>query len=170
MTLNVNRNRIISGRRNESMIVAILQRYTDCIYRNIYLPTVMTKKSVTEIDILFYFRDTIFVIETKNIIGYEGRIDQPNWILKSNSGEYKTYNPISQNKLHTRVLKNRFFERFHYFPKVISLVVVPDGVVYEDDMKNEIMTMEELRDTMQSYSKPAVSHLKYQFISLMEET
>lgn len=169
MSKNINKNRLLSGERNENEIVTILQRYTDCIYKNIYLPTIFTKRGITEVDILFYFKNTIFVIETKNIIELEGKIDNYNWIMKSKSGEYKNYNPIVQNKLHVRVFKNRFFERFGYFPKVISFVVVPDGVVYEDTIKNEVITMQELNDILQCYHNNTYSHLKYQFISFMEE-
>lgn len=169
MSEDVNMNRRISGRRNENRIISAIRMFTDCVYHNIYLPTSLVKKSTTEIDIVFFLFGTIFIIETKNILALEGALDKQNWLISSRSGHYKAYNPIAQNKMHTRVFKNRFFERFGYFPNVISMVVVPDGVLYEDDMVNEIMTLTEFTDVLRSVCGKHSSHLKYQFISFMEE-
>lgn len=168
MSRDVNVNRRISGRRNENAIYNTALKYTSCIYRNIYLPTVLTKKHTTEIDILFYFQGTIFIIETKNIISAEGALDKLNWYLTSRSGSYKAYNPIGQNKLHTRVFKNRFYEHFGYFPKVISLVVVPCGALYDSELNNEIFTVEELDTLLLNYTYSEKNIVKYHLISFLE--
>ena len=62
------KHQIHSGAVNESRFVNIIKRYTDVLYRNKRVRTCLTDSGTTEIDILFAYQDTIFIIEAKNII------------------------------------------------------------------------------------------------------
>lgn len=169
MSNNININRKISGKRNEDALCKVIQSFSSCIYQNVKLPTNTTKRLFTEIDIIFYYKGTIFIIETKNVVSIEGTLTNPSWSLTSKSGEYKNYNPIVQNKLHTRVFKNRFFERYKYFPNVISLVIVPDGTIYPDELKSEVITPDILFMYLQKFKHTYDVLLRYQFISFLQE-
>ena len=169
MSHDINVNRRISGFRNETRVIEIIRKYTNCIYRNVYFPTFLTKKHTTEIDILFYLQDTIFIIETKNAFLFDGTLTQKNWTVTSKSGQYRMYNPIGQNKLHTRVFKYKFFERFHYYPNVISLVIVPDGAIYNKELNTEILTFTMFNEFLQHYRRNGYMFMKYHLISFIEE-
>ena len=89
--------------------------YRGKILRNVYLPK--NDGSTTEIDLLFITQKGIFVIESKNYIGYIfGRDTDNNWTVsvykgKSLFGRIKTekhkfYNPIKQNKGHIKWLSS----------------------------------------------------------------
>lgn len=95
----------ILGTIGERRIVRLLKRThtKGHILTNLYLPY---RNSLTEVDAVFISKRGIFVIESKN---YKGRIygdvNKRSWIqlLRAND-KYYFYNPVKQNKSHTKAI------------------------------------------------------------------
>lgn len=158
------KHQIHSGVVNESKFVNVIKHYTDTIYRNKRLRTCLTGSGTTEIDILFAYQDTIFIIEAKNIIALEGKLYQRNWRYKAKTIEFIALNPIVQNKIHVRAFKNNFFKMYGYYPQVQSFVVVPNHSVFDDTLTSEILTLSDFDNYLFHYQN--VNHknkyLQYQ--------
>ena len=96
------------GIKGESDIVAILEGIPSkqAILRNVYLPHPTDRGAFTEIDILYIDSRGIVIVESKNFDGvvYLNRKERE-WTYYSNGQKYSFFNPIWQNKLHTRALE-----------------------------------------------------------------
>ena len=108
------------GADGEKTIAALIQKeihrgLDGYILNNIYLP----KKSggTTEIDVLLISPKGLFVIESKNYMGYIIGDDQrknwtvslyagKNWLGMTQTQKYRFYNPVWQNSGHIRALWN----------------------------------------------------------------
>lgn len=158
------KHQIHSGAVNESRIVTVIKQYTNVIYRNKRFKTCLTDSGSTEIDIIFAYQDTIFIIEAKNIIALEGKLYQRNWRYKARTVEFIALNPIVQNKIHVRAFKNNFFKLYSYYPQVQSFVVVPNHSVFEDTLTSEILTLSDLDNYLFHYQNlnPTNKYVKYQ--------
>lgn len=111
--------------------------YKGKILRNIYIPK--SDGTTTEVDVLFITQKGIFVIESKNYIGYIfGTDTNQQWTVsvykrKGFFGQNKTqkfrfYNPIKQNKTHVKWLKNYLSADIQMF----SFIVFSDSCEFKD--------------------------------------
>ncbi|MBU1142538.1 MAG: NERD domain-containing protein [Firmicutes bacterium] len=89
------------------------------IIKNAYIPKV--DGTFSEIDIIAINKTGIYVIEAKNVTGQiVGRWKEPNLILKHPGGnEYPFPNPIDQNTMHFKYLKNLLGMSNNYFRSII---------------------------------------------------
>lgn len=71
---------------------------------NLYIPR---ENTTTEIDLVFLHETGIYVIESKNYIGWiYGNDNHKQWTQTfKNGSKYKFYNPIFQNNMHIKYLK-----------------------------------------------------------------
>ena len=107
------KHQIHSGVVNESKFVNVIKHYTDTVYRNKRLRTCLTGSGTTEIDILFAYQDTIFIIEAKNLISNH---------YKSNSNIFeieqeKDVNKILQEGIGKAKGKDFYSEKYESFIK-----------------------------------------------------
>lgn len=118
-----------AGTRAENEVYEVLQKYTRHVYRNCRVDTLYSKAGNTEIDILAALADVLLVVEVKNVRSIEGDLSLHYWRLEGleTGQEYSTLNVLTQNRIHTRSLKDAWFARRHEFPIVMSVVVVPNG-------------------------------------------
>ena len=158
------KHQIRSGAINESRFVNVIKHYTDVIYRNKRFKTCLTGSGTTEIDILFVYQDTVFIIEAKNIIALEGKLYQRNWRYKAKTIEFIALNPIVQNKIHVRAFKNNFFQIYCYYPQVQSFVVVPNHSEFDNTLTSEILTLSDFDNYLFQYqnSTGKNKYLQYQ--------
>ena len=54
------KHQIRSGTLNEDRFVSVIKNYTTAIYRNKRVPTILTDSGSTEIDIIFYYQNTLY--------------------------------------------------------------------------------------------------------------
>lgn len=94
----------------------------DCSLYSNYL------KKDTQIDIIMLHKSGIYVIEAKNWNGYlKGEYNDARWTGKSSDPIVKTIvNPIDQNFVHIRTLKNALRMAGYHPGRFESFVCVPD--------------------------------------------
>lgn len=138
------KHQIRSGTLNEDRFVSVIKNHTTAIYRNKRVPTILTDSGSTEIDIIFYYQNTIFIIEAKNVISLDGNMCQKNWRFISKTANYIALNPIIQNKIHVRAFKNNFYKMYKYYPRTESFVVVPANTYFDINLNKEILTLPDL--------------------------
>lgn len=124
---------IINGKIGELTIAnrlgwSNLFGYKGTILRNIYIPT--DDGTTTEIDLLFITQKGIFVIESKNYVGYIfGSEKQYKWTVTLYGGKdfigrnkvekYHFLNPIIQNKNHIKWLQNYIGQEIPMFSCIV---------------------------------------------------
>lgn len=113
-------NDIIKGFWGETLIAGRLGwsnlfGYKGRVLRNVYVPK--DDSTTTEIDLLFITQKGIFVIESKNYVGYIfGTDTNQKWTVSVYKGKgfwgqnktqkFQFFNPIKQNKIHIKWLNN----------------------------------------------------------------
>ena len=124
------------GAAGEELIASALQKeirrgLDGYILNNIYLPKI--DGGTSEIDILLISSKGLFVIESKNYIGYIFGDDQrKNWTVSLYAGKdwlgfkqtqkYRFYNPVWQNRGHIKALRNTIGTEY----PVYSVIVFSD--------------------------------------------
>lgn len=164
----IHQNKVLSGLRNEVNLITLIGNYTDIIKHNVRLNTLLTTCLTTEIDIIFYFKGYLHVVETKNVLSIKGYKNSYLWDFVSKSGNYSNLNTIIQNKIHVRVLKSRFFELYQIFPKIYSYIVIPNAATVNVDIKEEIFTYNEFETFLLSLANKEDLSLKYRFMNLIK--
>lgn len=130
------------GERGEDLVVSSLEKlvrrgYNGKILRNLYIDT--GNGYTTEIDVLFLTKKGIFVIESKNYIGWIfGNERNKNWTVSLYSGKdllgfkhtekHQFYNPIKQNQGHIRHLKQYIKSNVDMY----SYIVFSDRCEFKD--------------------------------------
>lgn len=87
--------------------------------RNVYIPT--ENNETTEIDLLYITQKGIFVLESKNYSGWIfGDESQYKWTSSMPNGEkFHFYNPVRQNKMHIKWLKEYLCEDIPMFSLIV---------------------------------------------------
>lgn len=142
-----------SGSKFEQQIIQTISRYTPHIWHNIRIETLLTAQGTTEIDILFCYKNLIFIVEAKNVSSIFGDYNSRNWSFVGSKAplkevrEYTRLNTITQNNIHVRSFKDCFFAYFGEWPTVIPVIVVPNDCTVSPDIANAITTVGQL-DTL----------------------
>lgn len=137
----------MAGTRAEESVREVLSHFADRVYSNVRLPSLFTAGGTTEIDLLAAFNDAILVVEVKNVRVIQGNPLQSFWTMEgANTGEvYNALNVFTQNRIHIRAIKDRWFELHSTFPIVLSIIVVPNGCEIEESLREGgIITVNEL--------------------------
>jgi len=167
-----NYKKSLRGKVGEKLILEQLEMMPDTlVFKNLYLPLNMQKRTYTEIDIVAINKAGIYVIESKNFNGeIHGSRDAENWIQSLGGKDYEFYNPILQNNLHCMVLGYRIPKYEKYIKPV---VVFGDNAdirgVYNGHGKYRVINtsdlydimMEELEMCKQKLSKQDIKEIKY---------
>lgn len=144
------KNTMRSGSRFEDELVRMILRYTPTLWRNIRIETLLTQNGTTEMDILFCYRDMVFIIEAKNVSSVFGGYYDSTWSFVGASTPYKesrTYtklNVITQNNIHARSFKDLFYAYFQTWPVVVPAIVVPNNCKVDADLSPAVFTSEDL--------------------------
>lgn len=149
-----------AGVRAEQEVVSLLKRHTKFVYSNVRVDTLLTKSGDTEIDVIAAIGDCILVVEVKHIQAVEGGPFDNYWdMIGLSSGEhYKALSPLTQNRIHVRSLKDAWYAVRKEWPKIVSLVVVPDVCeITEGNRRAGMLHMSEFTEKLYSLSKTAPS-------------
>lgn len=97
-------------------------------------------KKETQIDIILITQKNVYVIEAKNWIGFiRGNYDDKHWEGRSRSKNTLTvFNPVNQNALHIRTLRNALRLQGINPPIFKNIVVVPDGTEIKSECSEVI--------------------------------
>ena len=157
-----------AGHANEADLVSIIKTLTPHVWTNVRLRTLHTEKGNTEIDIIFYFRGCVHLVETKRILEINGEYQQYKWKLRARSGEFRTLNILTQSRLHAKVFCDRYFDKYRSYPILRSRAVVPDGVLMSDSIKGEVLTFSEYYRWLCSLPEIGDMSYKYRCITFLE--
>lgn len=135
-----------AGFQLEGKISEILSSYTRSIYRNVRIPTLFSQNGFTEVDIIAAIADIILIVESKNISSIRGSILDSHWAMTgyNANAEYSALNVLTQNRIHVRSFKDRWYAERQEFPTVLSVVVVPDNCDIPEDLRDSgVLTISE---------------------------
>ena len=97
---------------------------------NAYIPT--SDGRTSEIDLMMFYRNHIFVFENKNLSGEIcGKVNDKKWSVITRSRKYDLYNPIWQNNGHIKALKGLVGD--YYFDSMISFRDFTKITVYDEN-------------------------------------
>lgn len=147
-----------SGFQFEDEITRVVQGYTQSIWRNIRIETLLTANGTTEMDLLFCFKDIVFIVEAKRAASIIGEYGSRNWSFVGSHAsqkevkEYSALNTITQNNIHARSFKDIFYAYFKEWPVVIPIIVVPNNCVVSHDISGAIYTLAQLDEFLSQVS------------------
>lgn len=114
------------GRESEERIDSLLKNAfgEDAVFSGIYLPYQHSEnKKHAEIDHLVLTKNGIFVIEVKSHNGYIRCPDEKYWWQTYNEKKISFYNPIRQNKTHSKIVSEILKTEGQYNVYISSVVV-----------------------------------------------
>lgn len=136
-----------SGTVFENQVRGVIKNYTRSVWSNLRFETLLTVQGNTEIDILFCYKNLIFVVEAKNVSSISGEYGAKYWQFIGSKGtsteitEYSALNVLMQNNLHVRSFKELYFSVYKEWPTVVSLIVVPDNCRVTPELAPVIHTL-----------------------------
>lgn len=136
-----------SGSKFEAELHGLISRYSRAIWRNIRVETLLTQNGLTEIDLLFCFKDLIFVVEAKNVSSIMGDYGERSWSFVGATSpgketrEYSSLNVITQNNIHVRSLKDLYFAYYGSWPAIVPCIVVPNGCRLGHELASTVYTL-----------------------------
>lgn len=147
-----------SGFRFEDEVVSIISAYASAIWRNIRVETLLTASGTTEIDILFCFKNIVFIVEAKNVSTIMGDYADKTWSFIGSTSAYKetkeytSLNVITQNNIHGRSFKDLFYVHFKEWPRVFPIIVVPNTCNLSPELQGCVYTLEKLESVLREIS------------------
>lgn len=141
-----------SGSKFEQQLTNVISKYTRHIWRNIRIETLLTASGTTEVDIIFCYKNMVFIVEAKNAASIFGDYNSRNWSFVGSKAplkevkEYSTLNTITQNNIHVRSFKDCFYAYFKTWPVVVPVIIVPNGCTVSPDIADSIFTVSQLDD------------------------
>lgn len=106
----------------------------------LYCPRI---KRNTEVDCIVFYKDTMFVLELKSSTTMlYGQSYNVRWQSVSGNKRTHIYNPVMQNYLHTRAIKNIL--RDYKGLKIIPYVAVPSGCHVDSDLDYLVYNLDNL--------------------------
>lgn len=148
----------IRGWLGEKRVRSLLNELDDSLYivENNLLLQADTK--TVQIDHVVISNYGIFVIETKNYVGWVAGKDFDKTWTHINRARFKTkmINPVKQNWGHIQTLKGALSS----FPNInfISVVVFNEGVKLKVNSKTDVIHIDELLQTVQKYNEDNISN------------
>lgn len=139
-----------SGTKFEQQLTSVITKYTRHIWRNIRIETLLTQQGTTEIDILFCYKNLLFIVEAKNAGSIFGDYNSRNWSFVGSKApmrevrEYSNLNTLTQNNIHARSFKDCFYAYFGAWPPVVPIIVVPNDCTVSPDIADCIFTVGQL--------------------------
>ena len=158
----------IKGEENEYKLASIVSQYTDKVYNNIRLPTMLTKSRYTELDVVAIVGSTVIIFETKSVNGITGNYRDRIWKMVGTSSTFTTLNTFIQNKLHSRVFKDIYFKVYGEYCSVISVMTVPSDTLIEGDISKYIVPFSSIGELLLSINDSTDHIITNRLIALIE--
>lgn len=144
------------GRESEARIDALLKKAfgDDAVFSGIYLPyTRSDEKKYAEIDHLVVTRAGICVIEVKSHNGFIRCPDERNWWQTYNDKKISFYNPLRQNKTHSKIVGEILRSQGHYNVPIYSVVVFTSRKVTFSHKYDNVIRTDKLVDFVRKNGK-----------------
>ena len=141
----------VKGLLGEKIVAFILRTLSNdyYIFNDVYLKV---GGHTTQIDHVVVSPFGIFVIETKNYKGWIfGNDEQQYWIKNMFGKKYEFYNPVLQNRAHTKVLHQYLNISNSFF---IPVVVFLSGATLKCETMANVIKMWSLRRFIRKYTSP----------------
>ncbi len=149
------------GRESEARIDALLKKAfgDDAVFSGVYLPYLnSTSGKHAEIDHLVVTRSGICVIEVKSHNGQIRCPDDKYWWQTYNDKKISFYNPLRQNKTHTKIVGELLRSEGQYNVPIYSVVVFTSRrVTFSHKYNNVIRTGELVEYIKKNGKKNAIS-------------
>lgn len=162
-----------SGSHFESLVVDIVKQYTQSVWRNIRIETLLTQTGNTELDIVFYNRGIVYVLELKRVRRIIGEYSSRRWTMYGwsdhvdETSEYTAPNVIEQNNIHARSLMDLYFSEFRCFPRILPIIIVPDDCIVPPGLRGDVFTVQELDEFLLHNHAPGNQSVAYRLAFLM---
>ncbi|MBO7366098.1 MAG: NERD domain-containing protein [Bacteroidales bacterium] len=149
------RFRSTGGNYGEETVASILKKLPEDKYKVLNNITIRTEVGTSQIDHIVFSIYGIFVIETKDYLGYiYGSEETEYWTKSTKRRKYRFYNPILQNYGHIRALRGRLGRQYSNVP-IYSIVAFSgrgdlritaknSHVVYFSDLKRTILNYKDV--------------------------
>lgn len=156
-------NRRTSGRLNEFNLRELLHQFSIEARYNMLLPTNLTKHGYTEIDVAFYYKGSIYLIETKNVSIVSGSYYSHLWRVATPFREYSTLNFLKQNDIHMRAFTSIYCQRYNCIPNVQSLIVLPDNKSFPENLREKVYSFTDFISLLSTISDDDDDLLRIRF-------
>lgn len=139
-----------SGTDFENQVSNIVDRYTRTSWRNLRIETLLTANGFTEIDMLFCYKNIIFIVEAKNVSSIVGGYSDRYWRFIGSKGtnseitEYSALSVLTQNNIHMKAFKELFYAFYKEWPLVVPVIVVPNSCKVSEDIASTIHSLSSL--------------------------
>lgn len=155
----------------EKVVCNLLSMQNIPYWSEIRVPSELTKNGTTEIDILFTDGKSIYVVECKNVAQICGNYNDNYWKFKGGHSlePYSHLSPILQNNIHKIAIQSYYFKRWNEFPKVVGLIIVPDDIEVQGDIKSELFTVSSLANGISKINIDRNSKLCIRLLNLIED-
>ena len=144
------------GRKSEQQIDALLKKAfgDDAVFSGIYIPYLKSEeKKHAEIDHLVVTRSGICVIEVKSHNGSIRCPDERYWWQTYNDKKISFYNPLRQNKMHTKIVGELLRNEGQYNVPIYSVVVFTSCRVTFTHKYDNVIRTEKLVDYIKKNGK-----------------
>lgn len=142
----------VSGTRFEDQLLSIIKKYTNKVWSNVRIETLLTVSGTTEVDLLVCIADIVLLIEAKNVAMILGDYADRYWTFTGSRArcrddkEYTKLNVIMQNNIHVRSFKDCYFAYFQEWPLVLPVIVVPNDCKVSPGISKSVYTASQLDD------------------------
>lgn len=163
----------MSGGQFEESVAEVIHRYTNSVWRNVRIETLLTQTGNTELDVVFYYGGVVYILELKRVRKIIGSYARRRWTMYGwlnnidETSEYTALNVIEQNNIHVRSLSDLYYSEFNCFPTIRSAIVVPSDCVVPDDLKSVISTVDTLEDFIVHTRAPDIKEVSYRLSWLL---
>lgn len=164
-----------AGSHFESDVYAMLKRYTNAVWRNVRLETLLTQTGMTELDIVLYFDDVLYILELKRVRRISGAYSENRWTMYGwsdrvdETSEYVSLNVIEKNNLHARSLIDIYHARFGEYIKVVPVTIVPDDCEIPGCLSNDVFTVSDLEQLVSGRKDRSAKKYVYRLAYLIDE-
>ena len=116
----------------------------------------------TQIDVILVTQKCIVFVEAKNWTNWvKGNYNDFHWTGRGKSKNVMTvFNPINQNKIHVRAVKNALHRKGLLLPVIHNIVCFPDGCMINSD-SSDVVNYSQLRNKIASIESESKYTLDY---------
>lgn len=163
----------LSGDTFEEEVLSVLKRYTDSVWHNIKIETLLTQQGYTELDIVFCHAELIYVLELKRVSEIKGAYGDSKWLMRGwknrnlETNEYWAMNVIEQNNIHCRSLSDLYHSEFRHFPTIVPVVVVPNDCTFPEELSGQVYHLEDLEEYVRSLNRGVDKYMGYRVSYLL---
>lgn len=163
-----------AGSQFESDVFALLKQYTNAVWHNVRVETLLTQTGMTELDIVLYFNDVLYILELKRVRRIEGTYSENRWTMYGwsdridETSEYVSVNVVEKNNIHARSLLDTYHAKFGEYLRVVPIIIVPDDCEIPGALSRDVFAVSELEQLVSSQTDNSDKRVIYRLAYLMD--